>query len=105
MKQQPEIFVPGAEALGENEIWLTCIGSSNLIVRRAQAAPVGFTSWTMATSLFSRRRRHGSEVVESADPPAEFDKLFLTHLHLDHAGDYNVLFGAMGWARNTRLQF
>ena len=35
--------------------------------------------------------------------PAELDKLFLTHLHLDHVGDFHVLFDGMGWARNTPL--
>ena len=31
--------------------------------------------------------------------PAELDKLFLTHLHLDHVGDFHVLFDGMGWPR------
>jgi ribonuclease Z len=35
--------------------------------------------------------------------PAELDKLFVTHLHLDHVGGIFPLFDAMGWARNTPL--
>ena len=41
LKQYPDFFVPGKEELGENEVRLTCIGSGNPIVRRAQAA----TGW------------------------------------------------------------
>jgi ribonuclease Z len=35
--------------------------------------------------------------------PALLDKLFLTHLHLDHVGDFHVLYDALGWARNSPL--
>jgi len=38
LKQYPERFFPGKEELGANEIRLTCTGSGNPIVRRAQAA-------------------------------------------------------------------
>jgi ribonuclease Z len=35
--------------------------------------------------------------------PAELDKVFITHFHLDHIGGIFALFDAMGWARNTPL--
>ncbi|GAI74272.1 unnamed protein product, partial [marine sediment metagenome] len=35
--------------------------------------------------------------------PALLDKLFLTHLHLDHVGDFHPLYDALGWARNSPL--
>jgi ribonuclease Z len=35
--------------------------------------------------------------------PAELDKLFITHFHLDHIGGILPLFDAMGWGRNTPL--
>jgi ribonuclease Z len=35
--------------------------------------------------------------------PAELDKVFITHFHLDHIGGIFPLFDAMGWARNTPL--
>jgi ribonuclease Z len=41
LKEYPEIFIPGQEELGADEIRLTCIGSGNPPVRRAQAA----TGW------------------------------------------------------------
>jgi ribonuclease Z len=41
LKQYPETFFPGEEALAVDEIRLTCCGSGNPPVRRAQAA----TSW------------------------------------------------------------
>ena len=33
----------------------------------------------------------------------DVDRLFLTHLHLDHVGDFHVLYDALGWARNSPL--
>ncbi|MEL7210308.1 MAG: MBL fold metallo-hydrolase, partial [Actinomycetota bacterium] len=36
-------------------------------------------------------------------PSSQLDKLFLTHLHLDHVGDFHVLYDAMVWGRNTPL--
>jgi ribonuclease Z len=36
-------------------------------------------------------------------PPSRLDRLFLTHLHLDHIGGALPLFDAMGWSRNTPL--
>ena len=41
LKQYPERFFPKQEELGTDEIRLTCTGSGNPIVRRAQAA----TGW------------------------------------------------------------
>jgi ribonuclease Z len=35
--------------------------------------------------------------------PSQLDKVFITHLHLDHIGAIFPLFDAMGWARNTPL--
>jgi ribonuclease Z len=31
--------------------------------------------------------------------PAELDKVFITHYHLDHVGGIFPLYDAMGWAR------
>lgn len=104
LKQYPEFFIPRQETLGENEIRLTCCGSGNPIVRRAQAA----TGWLCELGNGDRFIFDvGGGVVQNLwsleISPAELDKLFLTHLHLDHVGDYHVLFDGMGWARNTPL--
>lgn len=105
LKQYPETFIPRQEELSENEIRLTCCGSGNPVVRRAQAA----TSWLVELGngdnfVFdvgggSVRNLYSLEVH-----PTTLDKLFLTHLHLDHVGDFHVLYDALGWARNVPFQ-
>ena len=104
LKQYPETFYPGQEELGEDEIRLTCIGSGNPIVRRAQAA----TGWLCELGngdrfIFDVGGGTVQNLWSLEISPAELDKLFLTHLHLDHVGDYHVLFDGMGWARNVPL--
>jgi ribonuclease Z len=104
LRQYPEIFRPGEEELGADEIRLTCCGSGNPIVRRAQAA----TSWLVELGNGERFVFDvGGGAVQNlwslGISPAELDKVFLTHLHLDHVGDLHVIYDAMGWARNTPL--
>ena len=105
LKQYPERFFPKKEDLGADEIRLTCIGSGNPIVRRAQAA----TGWLCELGngdkfIFDVGGGTVQNLWSLEYSPAELDKLFLTHLHLDHVGDYHVLFDGMGWARNAPLQ-
>jgi ribonuclease Z len=105
LKQYPERFFPGKEEFGDNEIRLTCIGSGNPIVRRAQAA----TGWLCELGngdkfVFDVGGGTVQNLWSLEYSPAELDKLFLTHLHLDHVGDFHVLFDGMGWARNSPLE-
>jgi ribonuclease Z len=105
LKQYPEFYVPGKEELGEDEIRLTCIGSGNPIVRRAQAA----TGWLVELGngdkfIFDVGGGTVQNLWSLEISPALLDKLFLTHLHLDHVGDFHVLYDGMGWARNIPLQ-
>lgn len=104
LKKYPEKFIPGKEKLGKNEMRLTCIGSGNPFVRRAQAA----TGWFVETGngdkfVFDVGGGTVQNLWSLEVPPAQVDKLFLTHLHLDHTGDFHVLYDALGWARNTPL--
>ena len=105
LKEYPETFIPGQEELGADEIRLTCIGSGNPIVRRAQAA----TGWLVELGngdkfVFDVGGGAVQNLWSLEISPALLDKLFLTHLHLDHVGDFHVLYDAMGWARNIPLQ-
>jgi hypothetical protein len=56
LKAYPEAFIPGQEELGQDEIRLTCIGSGNPVVRRAQAA----TGWLCGSRMQGKRRRETS---------------------------------------------
>lgn len=105
LKQYPETFIPRQEDLGENEIRLTCCGSGNPPVRRAQSA----TSWLVELGngdkfIFDVGGGAVRNLWSLEVHPAELDKLFITHLHLDHVGDYHVLYDGLGWARNSPLR-
>jgi ribonuclease Z len=98
LKQYPETFISGQEALAEDEIRLTCIGSGNPFVRRAQAA----TGWLCELGngdkfVFDVGGGTVQNLWSLEIHPALLDKLFLTHLHLDHVGDFHVLYDALGW--------
>ena len=104
LKRYPEHFVPEQEELGGNEMRLTAAGSGNPPVRRGQAS----TSWLVELG-------NGDRFIIDAGggtvpalwslrvPLSQLDKLFVTHLHLDHVGGIFNLWDSMGWARNTPL--
>jgi ribonuclease Z len=105
LKKYPDVYIPGEEQLSEDEMRITCIGSGNPPVRRAQAA----TGWLAELGngdkfIFDVGGGTVQNLWSLMIHPALLDKLFLTHLHLDHVGDFHVLYDAMGWARNTPLQ-
>jgi ribonuclease Z len=104
LAQYPEIFRPG-EALGADEIRVTCTGSGNPMLRRGQAA----ASWLVEVGngdkfVFDVGGGSVQNLFSLEIHPSLLDKLFVTHGHLDHIGDLLPLFDAMGWARNTPLQ-
>ena len=104
LKRYPEHFVPEQEDLAANEMRITAVGSGNPPVRRGQAA----TSWLVELGngdkfIFDAGGGTVPALWSLRIPPALLDKLFLTHLHLDHAGGIFNLWDSMGWARNTPL--
>ena len=104
LKTYPEYFVPEQEELALNEMRITAVGSGNPPLRRGQAS----TSWLVELG-------NGDKLIIDVGggtvpalwslriAPALLDKVFLTHLHLDHAGGILGLWDSMGWARNTPL--
>ncbi len=104
LKKYPEKFIPGKEKLDKDEMRITCLGSGNPIVRKAQAA----ASWLVETGnrdnfIFDIGGGSVQNLWSLGIHPSKLDKLFVTHLHLDHVGDFHVLFDAMGWGRNVPL--
>jgi ribonuclease Z len=104
LKQYPEYFIPEKETLADNEMRITVVGSGNPPVRRGQAA----------TSLLVELGNGDNFIIDAGGgtvpalwslriPLQELDKLFVTHLHLDHVGGILNLWDSMGWARNTPL--
>ena len=91
LKQYPETCIPKEEEIGPNEMRLTCCGSGNPFVRRAQAA----TGWLCELGngdkfVFDVGGGTVQNLWSLESHPALLDKLFLTHLHLDHVGDFHV---------------
>ncbi len=103
-KKYPEHFVPEQEELAANEMRLTAVGSGNPPVRRGQAA----TSWLVELGngdkfIFDAGGGTVPALWSLRIPLEQLDKLFVTHLHLDHVGGIFNLWDSMGWARNTPL--
>lgn len=104
-KSYPEIYVPGSEDLREDEMRIICIGSGNPDIRIGQAA----TGWAVELGngekfVFDIGGGTVGNLWSLGASPAEFDKLFISHLHLDHVGGIFGMFDAMGWSRNVPLQ-
>ncbi len=104
VKKYPEHFVPEQEKLAANEMRITAVGSGNPPVRRGQAA----TSWLVELGngdkfMFDAGGGTVPALWSLRIPLASLDKLFVTHLHLDHVGGIFNLWDSMGWARNTPL--
>ena len=105
LKSYPPVYIPGQETLAANEMRIICIGSGNPPIRKGQAA----TGWAVELGngdkfVFDIGGGTVGNLWSLGVSPAEFDKLFITHLHLDHVGGIFPLFDAMGWSRNVPLQ-
>jgi len=105
LKKYPEHYIPGKEKLGDNEMRITVLGSGGPApIRRAQAASGFLVELGNGDNfIFDNGAGTTSNLYSMGIHPALLDKLFLTHLHLDHCGGIFSLFDAMGWARNTPL--
>jgi len=105
LRNYPEIYIPGTEPLGEDEMRIVCLGSGNPAIRIGQAA----TGWAVELGngekfVFDIGGGTVGNLWSLGSSPAEWDKLFISHLHLDHVGGIFGMFDAMGWSRNVPLQ-
>ena len=105
LKVYPETYIPGTEPLKEDEMRIVSIGSGNPHLRIGQAA----TGWAVELGngdkfVFDVGGGTVGNLWSLGSSPAEWDKLFISHLHLDHVGGIFTMFDAMGWSRNVPLQ-
>lgn len=105
VKKYPEHYIPGKEALADDEMLITACGSwGPAPMRIGQGASCNLVQLGNGDSfIFDIGGGTVGNLFALGVHPAELDKVFITHFHLDHIGGIFALFDAMGWARNTPL--
>jgi len=95
-KTYPENYVPGTEELAEDELRLTFLGTGMPYPTRNQAAAGVLMEFGNGEILMFDV---GSGTVANFNSmkisPADLTKFFITHLHTDHQGDFDM-FWAQG---------
>lgn len=104
-KKYPEYYIPGQERLAEDEMRITSCGSYGPAPLRIgqQASCLLVQLGNGDKFIFDVGSGTVANLFALGVHPASLDKVFVTHLHLDHVGGIFGLFDAMGWARNTPL--
>ena len=105
IKKYPEHYIPGKETLAEDEMRVTGCGTwGPAPMRIGQGASCILVQLGNGESfIFDIGGGTVGNLFALGVHPAELDKVFITHFHLDHIGGIFALFDAMGWARNTPL--
>ena len=106
VRAYPEHFIPGNETLADDEMRITIMGSGTPAPIRASQATSGIMVQlgNGDSFLFDIGSGTVGNIFSMGQHPAQLDKVFITHFHLDHIGGIFPLFDAMGWARNTPLR-
>ena len=90
-------YYPGTEALGADEIRVIACGTGMPAARRGQAATCWLVELGNGEKFFFDIGTGSMANVAALMIPYDFlDKVFLTHLHTDHWGDFDALW-AGGW--------
>ena len=105
LKKYPEYYIPGQERLAEDEMRITSCGSYGPAPLRIgqQASCLLVQLGNGEIFIFDVGSGTVANLFALGVHPANLDRVFATHLHLDHVGGIFGLFDAMGWARNTPL--
>jgi ribonuclease Z len=103
-----QVFVPGLEAVGPDEMRVSFIGSCPWPPRRDQAATsIQVELGNGDTFYFDLGPGSLKNAIALQKAPQQINDIFLTHLHFDHWGDIPYLYpftASMGrWAEPLRI--
>lgn len=96
-------YFPNTEQLGEKEMRVIALGTGTPNFRRSQASP----SWLVELGngekfIFDIGTGSVANLAALEIPFTLLDKVFLSHLHVDHIGDLDALFIG-GWVSNRTV--
>jgi len=97
-REYAEMFLPGQEALEDNELRVTVLGSGNPWPTRAQSSAgilVEVGNDERDILVFDLGTGTVKNYASLKLPVNKLDKVFLTHLHADHMGDILTLSGSL----------
>ena len=103
---QREVYYPGTEKLGKNEMRVTACGTGMPSVRPKQAAACWLVELGNGDKfLFDIGAQSMSRISAMKIPMDYLDKVFIGHLHTDHMGDLPILWtGSMKMNRTVPLR-
>ena len=103
---QMDVYYPGMEKLGKNEMRVVACGTGMPSVRPKQAAACWLVELGNGDKfLFDIGAQSMSRISAMKIPMDYLDKVFLGHLHTDHMGDLPILWtGSMKMNRTVPLR-
>ena len=91
------IYYPGQEQVGPDEMRISFIGSTPIRSRRCRPALASWSSWAMARSS-SLTSAPAACATSSRWPCVQtVNDIFFTHLHVDHYADLPYLYAFAPW--------
>ena len=101
-ERHPSFFYPG-EPVADDEMRITALGTSMPFVRRRQAS----AGWLVELGngdvfIVDLGTASTTNLNALGVPHAKLDRVFLTHLHVDHWGDLTSLYASVWRAIGSR---
>ena len=96
-------YYPGTETLGPDEVRVIALGTGQPLVQRGQASACWLVQLGNGENfLFDMGTGCTPNLTLLATSYNDFDKLFISHLHSDHFGDFGALYVTGVLAGRTR---
>jgi ribonuclease Z len=103
---QRDVYVPNAEKLGGAEMRVISCGTGMQVCRRSQASSCFLVELGNGDKFLFDLGTGSTANIGSLEIPYDYlDKVFLTHLHSDHFGDFGALYiNGWGGGRQRKLR-